>query len=417
MTHWLTAAWRHLLEPPQAIRVGNHRWHVFAGSSAVIGTVAHLLLLPWFMLRGVQELVWFNLLSLPVYLFCVWVFVFNPRSAVKWHRLATTLVALELLVHGSLATWLLGWSAGFHYYYLVVPLVALYSPFGTPAMRAAVAGGVGLLYIALWLSTRNAPPVYALGEGELTLYLLFNFGLIFVVIMAIGFFYERAATLMEAELEFERERSDKLLLNTLPASIAQSLKERPTEAIAQRHAEVSVLFCDIVGFTRLAERLPAEQLVDILNRVFTRFDDLADRYAVEKIKTIGDAYMVAAGLPEPCDDHAGVLAGMALEMMAAVESLRGELGDDLGVRIGIHSGPVVAGVIGRRKFAYDLWGDVVNTAARMESHGLPGAIQVTEDTARRLGDRFVLQPRGMMDIKGKGLMPVYLLAAREDTGP
>lgn len=412
MSNWLVNAWRYLLKPPQSIRVGNHRWHVFAGSSAVIGTLAHLALLPWFALRGVQELVWFNLLSLPIYLFCVWVFVLNPRSAVRWHKLATVLVALELLAHGSIATFLLGWSAGFHYYYLVVPLVALYSPFGTPAMRAAVAGMVGLLYIALWLAARDVPPHYTLGDTELTLYLLFNFGLIFVVIMAIGFFYERAATLMEAELEFERQRSERLLLNTLPASIAQRLKDQPGEAIATRHADVSVLFCDIVGFTRLAEKLPPEQLVAILNRVFTAFDDIADRHQVEKIKTIGDAYMVAAGLPTPCDDPAGTLAEVSLEMMAAVAALREELGSELGVRIGIHSGPVVAGVIGRRKFAYDLWGDVVNTAARMESHGLPGAIQVTEETALRLGERFTLAPRGLMQIKGKGPMTVFLLSAR-----
>lgn len=408
MTHWLPAAWERLRRP-SAAGVGNARWRVFAASSALLGLAAHLVLLPWFLRRGVPELVWYSLLTLPVYLFAAWVFVLRPTLGRRWHLAATLGVALELVGQGTLATALLGWGSGFHYYLLLVPLVVLFSPFGTPLLRALLSAAVGLGYLALWDASGRYPPVYALDPDELRIYLAANFALVFIVVMAIGFLFERAATRMERDLEWERGRSEQLLLNTLPAAIARTLKEQPDQAIAERHAEVSVLFCDIVGFTRMSERLAPEDLVAILNRVFTGFDDLADRYGVEKIKTIGDAYMVAAGLPEAHDDHAGALARMALEMMAQVRALRNECGEALDVRIGLHSGPVVAGVIGRRKFAYDLWGDVVNTAARMESHGLPGTIQVTEDAARLLGPRFVLAPRGEMEIKGKGPMNVFLL--------
>lgn len=411
MTHWLPEAWRRLRRPSGAA-IGNPRWRVFAASCALLGLVAHLGLLPWFLWRGIPELVWYSLLTLPVYLLALWVFVLQPGLSRRWHLAGTLGVGLELLGQGTLATWLLGWGAGFHYYLLLVPLVILFSPFGKPSQRALLSTAVGLAYLALWDASARHAPVYALGEGELRGYLVGNFALVFVVVMAIGFLFERAATRMERELEHERSRSERLLLNTLPAAIAQRLKDAPDEAIAERHAEVSVLFCDIVGFTQLAEKLPAEDLVDILNRVFTAFDDIADRHGVEKIKTIGDAYMVAAGLPEPRTDHAAALASVALEMVAVVQLLRAELGSGLDVRIGIHSGPVVAGVIGRRKFAYDLWGDVVNTAARMESHGVPGAVQLTQATASLLGAGFTLVPRGEMQVKGKGAMSVFLLGSR-----
>lgn len=411
MSYWLPAAWRRLRRPSGAA-IGNPRWRVFAASCALLGLLAHLGLLPWFLWRGIPELVWYSVATLPVYLLALWVFVLQPGLSRRWHFVGTLGVGLELLGQGTLATWLLGWGAGFHYYLLLVPLVILFSPFGKPGQRALLSAVVGLAYLALWDASARHAPVYALGEGELRGYLAGNFALVFVVVMAIGFLFERAATRMERELEHERSRSERLLLNTLPAAIAQRLKDAPGEAIAERHAEVSVLFCDIVGFTRLAERLPAEELVDILNRVFTAFDDIADRHGVEKIKTIGDAYMVAAGLPERRDDHAPALAHVALEMVAVVQALRAELGSGLDVRIGIHSGPVVAGVIGRRKFAYDLWGDVVNTAARMESHGVPGSVQVTQATASLLGDTWLLEPRGLLEVKGKGPMAVFLLQPR-----
>ncbi|MFY2762479.1 adenylate/guanylate cyclase domain-containing protein [Arenimonas sp. MALMAid1274] len=409
--HWLPAAWARLRRPSGA-GIGNARWRVFAASCALLGLVAHLALLPWFLWRGIGELVVYNLVTLPVYLFAGWVFVLRPGLPRRWHLVGTVGVALELVGQGTLATWLLGWGSGFHYFLLLVPLVVLFSPFGKPLQRALLSFAVGVAYLWLWDVSSRHVPVYVLGADELRGYLAANFALVFVVVMAIGFLFERAATRMEGELEHERSRSERLLLNTLPAAIAQRLKDDPGQPIAERHAEVSVLFCDIVGFTQLAERLPAEQLVDILNRVFTGFDDIVDRHGVEKIKTIGDAYMVAAGLPDPRDDHADALADVALAMVAVVQSLRNGLGNALDVRIGIHSGPVVAGVIGRRKFAYDLWGDVVNTAARMESHGVPGSIQVTQATATLLGQAWRLEPRGDLEIKGKGPMPVFLLQGR-----
>lgn len=206
------------------------------------------------------------------------------------------------------------------------------------------------------------------------------------------------------EREREHERSERLLLNVLPAPVARRLKQRE-QVIADRFEEATVLFADLVGFTPLATDLSPERLVEVLDEVFSSFDALAQERGLEKIKTIGDAYMVAGGVPTPRSDHREAVLDMAFEMLEVVRDRNG-----LELRIGVDSGPVVAGVIGRRKFIYDLWGDTVNTASRMESQGVPGRIQVTERLARDLDARFRAEPRGDIDVKGKGSMPVFLLS-------
>jgi adenylate cyclase len=203
-------------------------------------------------------------------------------------------------------------------------------------------------------------------------------------------------------------RADNLLLNILPRSIADRLKAE-TRTIADQFSSASILFADVVDFTQLAERLPPGEVVGMLDRLFSHFDVLADRHGLEKIKTIGDCYMVAAGVPSPRPDHARALALMALDMQTAMRSVDevGQLGLEL--RIGINSGPVVAGVIGRKRFLYDLWGDAVNTASRMESHGASGRIQITRTTKELLHDEFVCEPRGTIPIKGKGEIETWYL--------
>ena len=209
----------------------------------------------------------------------------------------------------------------------------------------------------------------------------------------------------------EQARSEALLLNVLPAPVAARLKDGEG-IIADAHPAVTVLFADIVGFTPLSERLPPAEVVALLDRVFARWDALTLHHGVEKIKTIGDAYMVAAGIPLPRDDHAESIAEVALAMREAVNACAAETGRSLEVRIGIETGPVVAGVIGRAKFSYDLWGDTVNTASRMESHAPPGAIQVTACLHERLRHAYEFEPRGAIDVKGKGPMTAYLLVSR-----
>jgi class 3 adenylate cyclase len=206
-------------------------------------------------------------------------------------------------------------------------------------------------------------------------------------------------------------RSERLLLNVLPRPIAERLKGEP-RVIADLHPEVTVLFADVVDFTAFTERTDPQRVVGVLDEVFSAFDALAETHGLEKIKTIGDAYMVAAGLPEPRPDHARAMADMALDMQAAFARLCIPLGLDLAIRIGVHSGPVIAGVIGRRKFSYDLWGDTVNTASRLESHGLAGRIQVSQATYRLLSDRYAFEDRGEIDVKGKGRVAAYLLVGR-----
>ena len=210
------------------------------------------------------------------------------------------------------------------------------------------------------------------------------------------------------ELFAEKQTSERLLLNVLPGPIADRLKTGES-LIVDRFDAVSVLFADIVGFTTFAQGTSPEELVTMLNELFSSFDKLAEQHGLEKIKTIGDAYMVVAGIPSPIADHATAIAHMALDMITSLETYSTKHDKNMTIRVGIHTGSVVAGVIGTKKFIYDLWGDTVNTASRMESSGVPGKIQVTEATYQLLKDQFEFEPRGPIEVKGKGIMNTYLL--------
>ena len=217
---------------------------------------------------------------------------------------------------------------------------------------------------------------------------------------------EHKALLLE-----EQRKSERLLRNVLPASIAERLK-RGTRSIAEAHPNVTVLFADLVGFSDLTVRLSADELVATLSEIFSVFDYLADRHGVEKIKTIGDAYMVAAGLPRARMDHAQVVAGFALEMVDALEKRNCVDGGALKLRVGMHTGPVIAGVLGEKRLIYDLWGDTVNVASRMEAHGVEGRIHVSDATHELLENEFVFEPRGTVELMGRGPMSTWFLTAR-----
>ncbi|WP_156826445.1 adenylate/guanylate cyclase domain-containing protein [Marinobacterium rhizophilum] len=219
-----------------------------------------------------------------------------------------------------------------------------------------------------------------------------------------------------ADLALEQKKSEQLLLNILPGPIAERLKEGE-DTIADSFAEVTILFADIVNFTPMSSNLPAVELVSLLNEIFSEFDRLSELHGLEKIKTIGDAYMVGAGLPIERKDHARVIAEMALDMLEAINSFNQRHQSDLHMRIGINSGPVVAGVIGTHKFIYDIWGDAVNIAARMESQGVEGCIQVTENTWKHLRNDYLFDDRGLISIKGKGKMHTYMLRGRKHHAP
>ena len=225
-------------------------------------------------------------------------------------------------------------------------------------------------------------------------------------IVAVSFVVTMLLVVFARGRETAQARVETLLMNVLPEEIAQRLQGDPN-AIADHFDEASILFADVVDFTPLASRLDAREVVGLLDRLFTAFDELVDRYDVEKIKTIGDCYMVAAGVPRPRPDHAQALAALALEMKECAHTCLPD--SDLQLRIGISSGPVVAGVIGRRRFLYDLWGDTVNMASRMESHGTSDEIQITRPTWELVRDDFATEPLGLVEVKGKGAVETWRL--------
>ncbi|MDT5386418.1 MAG: adenylate cyclase, partial [Mycobacterium sp.] len=218
--------------------------------------------------------------------------------------------------------------------------------------------------------------------------------------------------LAEEAMEIEYQRSESLLANILPASIAERLKDPAHNIIADRYDDASILFADIAGYTKRASDTPPTELVRFLDALYTDLDGLVDRHGLEKVKTSGDSYMVVSGVPEPRPDHLDALASLALDMAEAVAGLTDPQGREVPLRIGVASGPVVAGVVGARKFFYDVWGDAVNVAARMESTDVEGRIQVPDNVYQLLSERFEFEERGEIEVKGKGLMHTWYLIGR-----
>jgi len=323
----------------------------------------------------------------------------------------------------------LQWSLGGFEASSAVSLWAVTSPLGALMFAGArqsvpwFAAFAGLVAVSAAIDPTLADGAPDVPDGVVVTFFAFNIVGVATTAYALLQYFVRARERALADLarehralEQEQAKSEDLLLNVLPEPVAARLKE-DEGIIADACEGVTVLFADLVGFTSLAERLSPPDVVALLDRVFARWDALAASHGVEKIKTIGDAYMAAGGLPVPRADHAEAIAELALAMRPEVARCAAETGLALQVRIGIDTGPVVAGVIGRAKFIYDLWGDTVNTANRMESHALPGTIQVTQRAHDHLRGRYELRPRGTIEVKGKGPMATYLLLGPREEQP
>ena len=252
-----------------------------------------------------------------------------------------------------------------------------------------------------------------LPQGVIIAFFVLNIGAVSSIAFVLLHYFVGQKELAYRLLRVEQDRSESLLLNVLPRDIAARLKSGE-RIIADHYPSVSILFADLAGFTPLTNVLSPNEMVELLNEIYSHFDSLIEKHGAEKVRTIGDNYMIAAGLPRPRADHAQVLARLALEMNAYIASLAPVGGRRLAYRIGINSGPVIAGVIGRKKFAYDVWGDAVNTASRMESQGIPGKIQVTQVTYELLKNDFVCEPKGTLDVKGKGQMETWFLVSPKE---
>ncbi len=299
-----------------------------------------------------------------------------------------------------------------------VVLWSLAAPIGSlfvaPRESVLWAGGFIAVLVVAWVAEPRLVAAEGLTPGVIRAFFALNLtGVGVAVVLIVRDFLRRLQT-ARAELQDEKARSDALLLNVLPESIAERLKSGE-ETIADRHDEVTIVFADIVGFTPMAGGRTAEEIVDLLDGLVAEFDRLVDTHQLEKIRTAGDGYMAIAGAPEPSSEHVARAADLALDMLETAHRYDDTDGEGVELRIGIDCGPVIAGVIGLKKFTYDVWGDPVNTASRMESHGIPGKIQVTQRVHDRLRGSHRFEERGLIEVKGKGEMRTFFLVGRQRT--
>ena len=306
----------------------------------------------------------------------------------------------------------IGTDSGVQFYYLVsASLAVLVLGMNHLALAGTVVAVGAALVVGMQFMVpqdTGIQPRWALEAG----FVFATAGACFMIFATVWYAL-RETSRAEAAMEVEYDRSEALLANILPASVAAKLKDPAHGVIADRYYDASILFADIAGFTEQASEIPPTELVRFLDRLYTTFDRLVDRHGLEKIKTTGDAYMVVSGVPTPRDDHLEALAALALDMSRAVADLRDPRGNPVPLRMGIADGPVVAVVVGARNFFYDVWGDAVNVASRMESTGVVGRIQVPHNVFERLQRSFILEERGEVDVKGKVVMRTWYLLGRK----
>lgn len=339
---------------------------------------------------------------------CGAVFLMIPRLCRFGELVAPLTFVIFAYVSIGFICFTIGTGSGLQFYFLVsASLVVLVLGIERIVLASLFAAVGVVITIALELTV---PPDRGLGPPwTLTVGFVSSVVSSAVMIVATIWYTLRETDRAEAAMEAEYERSELLLANILPQTIAARLKDPSRTVIADKYDDASVLFADIAGYTKRAADTPPADLVRFLDRLYTDLDALVDRHGLEKVKTSGDSYMVVSGVPIPRDDHVTALASLALDMADAVADLKDAEGRDVPLRIGMASGPVVAGVVGAKKFFYDIWGDAVNVAARMETTDVEGRIQVPHNVYERLVDTFVLEERGHVDVKGKGLMHTWYL--------
>ncbi len=394
--------WDTLTAPPPGLNNAEQRFFIAFKFALPLGVIFHGLFIPLFWLLGYPELAAFNVFSFLAFCYGYWrIYRGDLKTALYLCLL------FEVPLHAVLATAYLGFNVGF--WLLVVTSVAtvMICPFIPRVLRFVTSflATVSVSLVAVYVL--NTGSIYTPPSWLAYVFLPMNFVVLTSVVTVIIASYDVAVENAEAAQQREFERAENLLLNILPGPIATRLKAQE-EPLADSLNAVTVLFCDIAGFTNMSRNLSAEALVTLLNDLFTRFDVLAAKHGAEKIKTIGDAYMIATGL-DGAPDHAHRMVALAQEMQASFEDFRDAHQLDLGLRTGVHSGAAVAGVIGRQKFAYDLWGDTVNVASRMESTGIKDRIQISSQTRALLADTVPTEPRGLIEIKGHAARETHLL--------
>ncbi len=368
--------------------------------------IIHISFIVLFTSLNIKELAIFNIVSAFLYIF---IFMINYRGKLIT---AFLLTAGEVVVHASLGSYFLG-DAGLRHALIFLIMLLFTFPVKRHIYHIIPGTIIAILYAILNYFEHNSTPVANMPQ-HFYIYLNLAISVLVAFIAAfIAFYYQSGAEKSDIALNNEYKRYEDLLLNTLPQPIVDQLLDEKNKIIAERFENTTILFADIVDFTSFSESISSEELVDILNKVFSLFDSLTEKYGLEKIKTIGDAYMVAGGIPIRREDHATAIAHMAIDMIGALKRFNKEYGYDLNLRIGVNSGSAVAGVIGTKKFIYDVWGDTVNIASRMESHGVNGKIQVSENTKNMLGNEFTFENRGQIIVKGKGALTAYILTGKK----
>ena len=404
------AFWLDLLSPLPIATEADHIRRVrltrYALGASVIITSFYFCLSMIILLIDGFAIVMVNALSLLCYGMGMW------AASLQAERIARLMLMVTVNAQLAVLIWLTGTELGIHVFCMVAAVLArvIFEEHEKMERRFFIGFPIVSLIMALTLVNQSyidfssVPPLVQSATRTSNMV----FAVLFVLILLDVF--DREILKTEASLVEERARSDRLLHAVLPEKIANQLRQSD-RMIANRHPEVTVLFADIAGFTPWSSAQEPEEVVSLLEKIFSRFDARLSHLGAEKIKTIGDAYMVVSGAPEPRADHAHVIANLALALLEEIQLVRQETGIALDMRIGVHTGSVIAGVIGAVRFSYDIWGDTVNTASRMESHGQAGRIQISQHTKERIEDAFMVEPRGMIDVKGKGEMATWWLVA------